>query len=75
VKTIKHDSPQTLPESYQRDAIVQREITNRPDIPSLEKNMPIDPTRGRQPTLRDVLSPVPIFDGYNVPITELITVY
>jgi len=34
--------------------------------------MPIDPTRERQPTFRNVLSAVPIFDGYNVPITEFI---
>jgi len=34
--------------------------------------MPTDPTRGRQPTLRAVLSAIHIFDGYNVPITEFI---
>jgi len=34
--------------------------------------MSTDPMRGRQPTLRDVLFAVPIFDGYNVPITEFI---
>jgi len=46
-KTIRYDSPQTLLETYQRAAIVQREITNRPDTPSLENHMPIDSTRGR----------------------------
>jgi len=70
-ETIKHDSPQILPKSYQRHAIVQREITNRPDTPSLENDIFIDPMRG-QSTLRNVLSTVPIFDGYNVPITEFL---
>jgi len=31
-KTIKHDSSQTLLESYQRDAIVQQETINCPHI-------------------------------------------
>jgi len=38
MKTIKHDFSQTLPESYQRDSIFQRETINRPDIPLLEND-------------------------------------
>jgi len=74
-KIIKHASHKLF-ESYQRDAIFQREITNRPNTPSVENNMPTDPTRGQQPTLHDVLSAVPIF-GYNdiMPITEFINDY
>jgi len=46
MKAIKHNSLQTLSKSYQRDAIVQREITNRPNI-LLENDMPTDPMRGQ----------------------------
>jgi len=55
-----------------------REITNHSDTLSLENDMFTDPMQGGQPTLRDVLSTVPIinsnnkFDGYNVPITEFL---
>jgi len=73
-KTIKHNFPQILPEFYQRDAIVQLEIINRllhPPDPSLENDMLTDSMRGR-PTLRDVLSSILIFDGYNMLIREFI---
>jgi len=38
MKIIKHDFSQTLPESYQRDSIFQRETINRPDITLLEND-------------------------------------
>jgi len=34
--------------------------------------MPTNPTQGRQSTFCDVLSAVPVFDGYNVPIIQFI---
>jgi len=46
MKTIKHDSLQTFPESFRLYAIVQWEIINRSDISSLGNDMPIIPTRG-----------------------------
>jgi len=66
-KIIKHDSslnPINATRLFSR--------TNRPDTLSLENDVPIDPTRERQPTLRNVLSAVPILDGYNVPIAKFI---
>jgi len=42
-KTMKHDAPYTLFESYQCDSIVQREMTNCRDTLSLENDMPTDP--------------------------------
>jgi len=69
-KTIKHNAPQILPESYQRNSIVQHKIINRPNTLSLENDMPTDPIR--QLTLRDILFAILIFDGYNVPITQFI---
>jgi len=61
MKTIKYNSPQNLPQIplMPRD---YSETINRPDTSSLENDMPTDPTRGRQPMLRDVLSVVSIFD-------------
>jgi len=41
-KTMKHDAPQTLSESYQCDSIVQREMTNCRDTLLLENDMPTD---------------------------------
>jgi len=69
-KTIKHNTLQILPESYQHDSIVQHKIINRSNTPSLENDMSTDPIR--QLTLRDILFAILIFDGYNVPITQFI---
>jgi hypothetical protein len=38
---------------------------------SLEDVQP-DPTQGWQPILRDILTAVPVFDGYNMPPSQFI---
>jgi len=70
---IRHDSLQALPLIYQPNAAVQREIINRPDILSLENDVPAELTRGRVLTLRETLFAIPISDGYNVHIIKFIT--
>jgi len=44
-KTIKHHAPQTFLKFYHHYSTDQRKTINRSDSPSLENEIPLDPTR------------------------------
>jgi len=69
--TVKHDDPQVPSEIDQNHSPNQIESAIRPKSPSLENAAPASRQR-REPTLRDILTPVPEFDGYNIPLSQFI---
>ncbi|KAH0945138.1 hypothetical protein HN011_003376, partial [Eciton burchellii] len=69
--TVKDDDPQAPSEIHHDRSPIQIETAIRPDIPSLEDATPVS-RQGQQPTLRDILTPVPQFDGLNIPLSQFI---
>jgi len=69
--TVKHDDPQAPSEIHHDRSPIQIETAIRPDTPSLKDATPVS-RRGRQPTLRDILTPGPQFDGFNIPLSQFI---
>jgi len=69
--TVKHDDHQAPSEIHPDHSPIQTETGIRPDTPSLEDATPV-PRLGRQPTLRDILIPVPPFEGFNIPLSQFI---
>ncbi|KAH0944387.1 hypothetical protein HN011_012507, partial [Eciton burchellii] len=67
--TLKHDDRQIPSETDQNHSSNLNETVIRPDSPSLENAAP---GSSRQLTLRDILTPVPIFDGYNISLSQFI---
>jgi len=68
---VKHDDPQAPSEIHDDRSPIQIETAICPDIPSLEDATPVS-RRGRQPTLRNILTSVPQFDGFNIPLSQFI---
>jgi len=71
---VKQDDTQVPTETNQNHPSNLYEAIIRPDSPSLEDAVP-ESTRSRQPTLRDILTPVPVFDGYIIPLSQFIYIY
>jgi hypothetical protein len=69
--TVKHDDPQAPSEIHQDCSPNQIQTAIRPDTPSSEDATPVS-RQGRQPMLRDILTPVPQFDGFNIPLSQFI---
>ncbi|KAH0946925.1 hypothetical protein HN011_010350, partial [Eciton burchellii] len=69
--TVKHEKPQVPSAINQDRSPNQIETAIHPDSPSLEDAAPVS-SQNRQPTLRDILTPVPEFDGYNIPLSQFI---
>ncbi|KAH0944420.1 hypothetical protein HN011_007244, partial [Eciton burchellii] len=67
--TVKHGDPQVPLEIDKDRSSNQIETAIRPDNPSLEDAAPIS-RQGRQPTLRDILTPVPQFDSFNISLSQ-----
>jgi len=68
---VKQDIPQVSTETHQNYPTNLHETVIRPDSPSLEDVAP-NPTRSWQRTLRDIVDPIPVFNGYNPPLSQFI---
>ncbi|KAH0944444.1 hypothetical protein HN011_009616, partial [Eciton burchellii] len=72
--TVKRDDHQAPSEIHPDHSSIQVETGIRPNTPSLEDATPVS-RLGRQPTLREILTPVPRFDiplGFNIPLSQFI---
>jgi len=69
--TVKHDDHQAPSEIHPDHSPIRTETRIRPDTPSLVDATPVC-RLGRQPTLRDILTAVPQFDGFNIPLSQFI---